>query len=217
MVNCVCGRLVAAEHRVYKTKRQHPLYELYLSSMEVDEPTSRTSSRSSSRRSPMPPPSSQGITLNRPLGAGIGGGGGHSNPFATLPRGTGLNSAYQGYQRDYSCPPPSKNTFGSRRSSSGIFITSMFGSRFRHLQVSRVAEPFLAACTISNRTTASASPCVTETTHGRVRHGLERRVLPGLAAGHNVQVFVAGDAGLHANPPRTAASVHRTSVARTIV
>ena len=97
--------------------------------MEVDEPmnmsqgNSRTSSRNSSRRSPMmPPPSGHGVTLNRPLGSSGQG----MNIFSSLPRGNQV--------RDYSCPPPSRSSFGNRRSSSGMFITSMFGSRFRHLQ-----------------------------------------------------------------------------------
>lgn len=95
--------------------------------MEVDEPmnmsqgNSRTSSRSSTtRRSPMPPPSGHGITLNRPLGPTSG-----MNAFNSLPRTNQV--------RDYSCPP-SRTSFGNRRGSSGMFITSMFGSRFRHLQ-----------------------------------------------------------------------------------
>ncbi|KAI1293740.1 hypothetical protein HDE_06311 [Halotydeus destructor] len=98
--------------------------------MDVDETGSRPSSRSSTRRSPMPPPSSTGIILNRPLGHSAASASGANNAFATLPRSG--SSSYQ--QRDYSCPPPMSKNFASRRSSSGIFFTSMFSSRFRHLQ-----------------------------------------------------------------------------------
>lgn len=84
----------------------------------ASQPSSRASSRCG--RSPMPAPSGQGVTLNRPLGLSSGQTG-----FSTLPRSAG---------RDYSCPPPSRSAFSNRRSSSGIFISSMFGSRFRHLQ-----------------------------------------------------------------------------------
>lgn len=73
----------------------------------------------------MPPPSSHGITLNRPLGLSNQNQGQYPG---SLPR-TGL-----GQLRDYSCPPQSRSSLGGRRSSSGVFITSMFGSRFRHLQ-----------------------------------------------------------------------------------
>ena len=90
----------------------------------ASQASSRASSRSSGR-SPMPAPSGHGITLNRPLGlSGAAPAATGSSPFCTLPRSG----------RDYSCPPPARSAFTSRRSSSGVFITSMFGSRFRHLQ-----------------------------------------------------------------------------------
>lgn len=83
-----------------------------------DQPMlSQNNSRASSRTSGRSP----GLTLNRPLGLS---GNGANNGFSSLPRPG----------RDYSCPPPARSAFSSRRSSSGIFITSMFGSRFRHLQ-----------------------------------------------------------------------------------
>ena len=95
--------------------------------MEVDEPmNSRPSSRSNVRRSPMPPPPVPSSS-SRPF---TFGGTSTNSSFATLPRpGTG----FSGF-RDYSCPPSSRNAFGSKRSSSGIFITSMFGPKLRHLQ-----------------------------------------------------------------------------------
>lgn len=122
-------------HNQTATIKRNPLYELYLSTMEVDESgttprdgNSRASSRTS-RRSPMPPPMSTGIILNRPLGTSTTTNTNSGNAFATLPRSHG-----SAYQRDYSCPPPASKFSSNRRSSSGIFITSMFGSRFRHLQ-----------------------------------------------------------------------------------
>ena len=86
--------------------------------------SSRPSSRSNVRRSPMPPPPAPSSS-SRPF---TFAGTSNAN-FATLPRpGTGFSI------RDYSCPPSSRNAFGSRRSSSGIFISSMFGPKLRHLQ-----------------------------------------------------------------------------------
>lgn len=125
--------------------------------MEVDEPAKEASnyprSRSRSRnsqRSPLPPAagsgaSGGGIVLNRPLGystlprsggmsgMGFGGGGGLAAGMggaglagsAGLGAGGGGPAATQG---------PGKLFLSTRRSSSGIFITNMFGSRFRHLQ-----------------------------------------------------------------------------------
>lgn len=99
--------------------------------MDVDEPMasrdgSRSSSRTSSGRSPMPPPRGGGISLNRPLGLSScnNNSNNNSNQFSSLPRPG----------RDFSCPPPARSAFTNRRSSSGVFITTMFGSRFRHLQ-----------------------------------------------------------------------------------
>lgn len=93
--------------------------------MAISQANSRSSSRTSNRRSPMPPPPAPGITLNRPLGLSS-----QSGFYSSLPRpGTGLGQA-----RDYSCPPISRTPLGGRRGSSGVLISSMFGSRFRHLQ-----------------------------------------------------------------------------------
>lgn len=103
-----------------------------LSVMDGDEPmaisqaNSRSSSRASNRRSPMaPPPIPSGVTLNRPLGLSSS-----QAYYSSLPRsGSGLSQI-----RDYSCPPISRSALGGRRGSSGVLISSMFGSRFRHLQ-----------------------------------------------------------------------------------
>jgi hypothetical protein len=95
----------------------------------ASQPSSRASSRNSGR-SPMPPPTGHGITLNRPLGLSS-----HTSPYQQS--GMGSSSGFSPVPRpgrDYSCPPPARSAFSSRRSSSGVFITSMFGSRFRHLQ-----------------------------------------------------------------------------------
>ena len=82
--------------------------------MEDEAMASQATSRASSRNSGRSP----GITLNRPLAPG------NSSGFYTLPR------------RDFSCPPAARSAFLSRRSSasSGVLISSMFGSRFRYLQ-----------------------------------------------------------------------------------
>lgn len=94
--------------------------------MAISQANSRSSSRASNRRSPMaPPPIPSGVTLNRPLGLSSS-----QAYYSSLPRsGSGLSQI-----RDYSCPPISRSALGGRRGSSGVLISSMFGSRFRHLQ-----------------------------------------------------------------------------------
>ncbi|RWS25620.1 putative F-box/LRR-repeat protein C02F5.7-like protein [Leptotrombidium deliense] len=77
--------------------------------MEVDENSGNESGHRSRRKSPHAS-TRKGIVLNKPLSARIG-----------------EMSQPQGYA-------PSKMMLSTRRSSSGIFITTMFGARFRHLQ-----------------------------------------------------------------------------------
>lgn len=104
--------------------------------MEVDESASEESSRSSSRASSKFGRNSP-LVLNKPLGGGKAHG---IEEFAVpFPPSSGPSPAH-----------PSKLMLSSaRRSSSGIFITNMFSSRFRYLQKLH-SEAFLGLNSINS-------------------------------------------------------------------